>query len=185
MISSFGDFIPLFIYRVWTNSRITDTRCNRTHCTLLSNVRRSLNKNVNTHLKLTVQTPVTAVTGTSDFFGLNHYTTRTSQHDVSADLDCYVGTSADRTWSLAASRWLNVSFEHLLKYSWKLPVINKFSRLYATKTNCNAIYMFHQNTSFPFYSSVANTSMLSGSTVTTAWRVLGLRIQETASRYGG
>jgi hypothetical protein len=27
--------------------------------------------------------------------------------------------------------------------------------------------------------------MLSGSTVTTAWRVLGLRIEETASRYGG
>jgi hypothetical protein len=26
-ISRFGDFIPLFIYRVWTNSRITDTRC--------------------------------------------------------------------------------------------------------------------------------------------------------------
>jgi hypothetical protein len=29
------------------------------------------------------------------------------------------------------------------------------------------------------------TAMLSGSTVTTAWRVLGLRIEETASRYGG
>jgi hypothetical protein len=28
-------------------------------------------------------------------------------------------------------------------------------------------------------------SMLSGSTVTTAWRVLGLRIEDTASRYGG
>jgi hypothetical protein len=28
-------------------------------------------------------------------------------------------------------------------------------------------------------------SMSSGSTVTTAWRVLGLRIEETASRYGG
>jgi hypothetical protein len=28
-------------------------------------------------------------------------------------------------------------------------------------------------------------SMLSGSTVTTAWHVLGLRIEETASRYGG
>jgi hypothetical protein len=27
--------------------------------------------------------------------------------------------------------------------------------------------------------------MLSGPTVTTAWRVLGLRIEETASRYGG
>jgi hypothetical protein len=27
-------------------------------------------------------------------------------------------------------------------------------------------------------------AMLSGSTVTTAWRVLGLRIEETASRYG-
>jgi hypothetical protein len=27
--------------------------------------------------------------------------------------------------------------------------------------------------------------MLSGSTITTAWRVLGLRIEETASRYGG
>jgi endonuclease/exonuclease/phosphatase family metal-dependent hydrolase len=27
--------------------------------------------------------------------------------------------------------------------------------------------------------------MLSGSTVTTAWRVLGLRIEETTSRYGG
>jgi hypothetical protein len=27
-------------------------------------------------------------------------------------------------------------------------------------------------------------TMLSGSTVTTAWRVLGLRIEETASRYG-
>jgi hypothetical protein len=26
---------------------------------------------------------------------------------------------------------------------------------------------------------------LSGSTVTTAWRVLGLRIEDTASRYGG
>jgi hypothetical protein len=26
---------------------------------------------------------------------------------------------------------------------------------------------------------------LSGSTLTTAWRVLGLRIEETASRYGG
>jgi hypothetical protein len=31
----------------------------------------------------------------------------------------------------------------------------------------------------------ADESMLSGSTVTTAWRVLGLRIEETASRYGG
>jgi hypothetical protein len=29
------------------------------------------------------------------------------------------------------------------------------------------------------------STMLSGSTVTTAWRVLGLRIEETASRYGG
>jgi hypothetical protein len=28
-------------------------------------------------------------------------------------------------------------------------------------------------------------TMLSGSTVTAAWRVLGLRIEETASRYGG
>jgi hypothetical protein len=28
-------------------------------------------------------------------------------------------------------------------------------------------------------------SMLSGSTVTTVWRVLGLRMEETASRYGG
>jgi hypothetical protein len=28
-------------------------------------------------------------------------------------------------------------------------------------------------------------SMLSKFTVTTAWRVLGLRIEETASRYGG
>jgi hypothetical protein len=28
-------------------------------------------------------------------------------------------------------------------------------------------------------------AMLSGSTVTTAWRVLGLRIEDTASRYGG
>jgi hypothetical protein len=27
--------------------------------------------------------------------------------------------------------------------------------------------------------------MLSGSTVTTAWRVLGLRVEETASSYGG
>jgi hypothetical protein len=27
--------------------------------------------------------------------------------------------------------------------------------------------------------------MLSGYTATTAWRVLGLRIEETASRYGG
>jgi hypothetical protein len=27
--------------------------------------------------------------------------------------------------------------------------------------------------------------MISGPTVTTAWRVLGLRIEETASRYGG
>jgi hypothetical protein len=27
--------------------------------------------------------------------------------------------------------------------------------------------------------------MLSGSAVSTAWRVLGLRIEETASRYGG
>jgi hypothetical protein len=28
-------------------------------------------------------------------------------------------------------------------------------------------------------------AVLSGSTVTTAWRVLGLRMEETASRYGG
>jgi hypothetical protein len=28
-------------------------------------------------------------------------------------------------------------------------------------------------------------TMLSGSTATTAWRVLGLRTEETASRYGG
>jgi hypothetical protein len=28
-------------------------------------------------------------------------------------------------------------------------------------------------------------TMLSGSTVTTAWHVLGLRIEDTASRYGG
>jgi hypothetical protein len=28
-------------------------------------------------------------------------------------------------------------------------------------------------------------AMLSGSTVTTAWHILGLRIEETASRYGG
>jgi hypothetical protein len=32
-ISRFGDFIPLFIYCIWTNSRITGTRCNRTDCT--------------------------------------------------------------------------------------------------------------------------------------------------------
>jgi hypothetical protein len=32
---------------------------------------------------------------------------------------------------------------------------------------------------------IGNETMLSGSTVTTAWRVLGLRIEETASRYGG
>jgi hypothetical protein len=30
-----------------------------------------------------------------------------------------------------------------------------------------------------------SNAMLSGSTVTTAWRVLGLWIEETASRYGG
>jgi hypothetical protein len=30
-----------------------------------------------------------------------------------------------------------------------------------------------------------HTPMLSGSTVTTAWRVLGLQIEEMASRYGG
>jgi hypothetical protein len=33
--------------------------------------------------------------------------------------------------------------------------------------------------------SSVGDSMLSGSTVTTAWRVLGLWIEETASRYGG
>jgi hypothetical protein len=32
---------------------------------------------------------------------------------------------------------------------------------------------------------IAKVAMLSGSTVTTAWRVHGLRIEETASRYGG
>jgi hypothetical protein len=36
-----------------------------------------------------------------------------------------------------------------------------------------------------FWGYVGINSMLSGSTVTTAWRVLGLRTEETASRYGG
>jgi hypothetical protein len=36
-----------------------------------------------------------------------------------------------------------------------------------------------------YFEILVNISMLSGSTVTTAWRVLGLWIEETASRYGG
>jgi hypothetical protein len=36
-----------------------------------------------------------------------------------------------------------------------------------------------------FKKVIAVYTMLSGFTVTTAWRVLELRIEETASRYGG
>jgi hypothetical protein len=38
---------------------------------------------------------------------------------------------------------------------------------------------------YKFCTLSAVCTMLSGSTVTTAWRVLGLRIEDTASRYGG
>jgi hypothetical protein len=37
----------------------------------------------------------------------------------------------------------------------------------------------------PFFYRVYFATMLSGSLVTTAWRVLRLRMEETASRYGG
>jgi hypothetical protein len=36
-----------------------------------------------------------------------------------------------------------------------------------------------------FIFGISGPSMLSGSPVTTAWRVLRLRMEETASRYGG
>jgi hypothetical protein len=36
-----------------------------------------------------------------------------------------------------------------------------------------------------FYKIETIKSMLSGSTVTMAWHVLGLRIEEMASKYGG
>jgi hypothetical protein len=38
---------------------------------------------------------------------------------------------------------------------------------------------------FQFMNAIRDVPMLSGSTVTTAWRVLGLWIEEMASRYGG
>jgi hypothetical protein len=37
----------------------------------------------------------------------------------------------------------------------------------------------------PVFLEVSVHPVLSGSTVTTAWRVLCLRIEETASKYGG
>jgi hypothetical protein len=42
-----------------------------------------------------------------------------------------------------------------------------------------------QNVLVSIMLAVCVLSMLSGSTVTTPWRVLGLRIEDTASRYGG
>jgi hypothetical protein len=43
----------------------------------------------------------------------------------------------------------------------------------------------HHFTKIKFKQSARFSNMLSRSTVTTAWRVLGLRIEETASIYGG
>jgi hypothetical protein len=42
-----------------------------------------------------------------------------------------------------------------------------------------------RNIAGQWFKSYLHDTMLSGSTVTTAWRVLGLRIEDTASRYGG
>jgi hypothetical protein len=59
------------------------------------------------------------------------------------------------------------------------------------KTKYNFFFTFNSRHVLFFYtkliSSVRNFkgSILSVATVTTAWRVLGLRIEETASRYGG
>jgi hypothetical protein len=47
------------------------------------------------------------------------------------------------------------------------------------------VNFFLNNAKSTYNNSVYFNSMLSGSTVTTAWHVLGLRIEETASRYGG
>jgi Na+/H+ antiporter NhaB len=47
------------------------------------------------------------------------------------------------------------------------------------------IYYIKQLQIFIIFPVVLSRSTLSGSAVTTAWRVLGMRIEETASRYGG
>jgi beta-glucosidase/6-phospho-beta-glucosidase/beta-galactosidase len=51
-----------------------------------------------------------SVAGTSDFFGLNHYTTRTVKHDKKKGVDSDVELSADPSWSSAASSWFSVNF---------------------------------------------------------------------------
>jgi hypothetical protein len=62
--------------------------------------------------------------------------------------------------------------------------------LSVTVTKINLLMMFkkiiavYSEDNMKFISAIYG-SMLSGSTVTTAWRVLGLRIEDTASRYGG
>jgi lactase-phlorizin hydrolase len=55
---------------------------------------------------------LTSVAGSSDFFGLNHYTTRMVQHDENASDDSDVEKVADPSWSLAASNWLHVSTQY-------------------------------------------------------------------------
>jgi hypothetical protein len=71
--------------------------------------------------------------------------------------------------------WIIFSIGHLLN---KCAVFSD--------SRCKSTYaILYCNLLFTNFNCVAIYAMLSGSTVTTAWRVLGLRIEDTASRYGG
>lgn len=54
------------------------------------------------------QKEIKHIRGTSDFFGLNHYTTRLIQHDENARDDIDVEKRANSSWPSSSSDWLHV-----------------------------------------------------------------------------
>jgi hypothetical protein len=84
-----------------------------------------------------------------------------------------------RLWDLNKNHW---GASESAKYDNEARIAKKK----ADPVNVN-VCMFHSlldEIEFRSLADIQRDPMLSGSTVTTAWRVLGLRIEETASRYG-
>jgi hypothetical protein len=83
----------------------------------------------------------------------------------------YVGKKQSRKFFLIAlkPKLVQIMFKNSVRISERTP--------HFTITKINWLMLFKK--------IIAVYTMLSGSNVTTAWRVLGLRIEERASRYGG
>jgi hypothetical protein len=62
-----------------------------------------------------------SVAGTSDFFGLSHYTTSMIQHDEKAGVDSDVKSSVDPSWPSSAADWLHVRSKYCSETLTSLP----------------------------------------------------------------